>query len=277
MFGLVNRLLRGTVSRRHIGVPGTLSGRCKLTGNLISGWIDNSPIIAELNTQVQAVRSGAIISVCDVGSDDGSQRLPFALPMEGCFSISEVALGLVTLIARNEYGDTGTLHLDGAMQLEAIREHFGLPVATVLDLDFSQTGNARAYLRGGWYEAESERTWTSGKDSIVQFDRPSEPGEYLLRMRTDAFIAPLVPVQPMDISVGDQLIGAFQQDISTMQFRELRLPASLVIGEGICQIKLHHPWAACPNDHLGNSDLRHIAFGFRRMSVVRLLESEYQY
>jgi hypothetical protein len=273
--GIWRLLRRG--NRTAPGVEGALTGDYDVRGDRIAGWAEDAGFFdAKANLDILVRRRGSLIATGTATPAPGGGRFTFALPIAGRFAPGELVDESVTVTARNQRGDTGTLLLDGATQLELIRAHLGVPCAPVLDLDFTHGGNAAPYLGAGWSGAERDFTWTEGDESVVSFDAPSEPGTYALRITAGAFIGrPGVPRQDMQVLVNDAPVASISLNEPHMQFTETRLDGALFRAAPRTTLRLLHPDAARPCDHIPQSkDARRLAFHFKRLSLVRLLGAD---
>jgi hypothetical protein len=200
--------------------------------------------------------------------------LPFTLNIEGRFNRRELALGNVRVKASNEGGDTGTLTLDGARELELVRQYLGAPADPVFDLDFSEHGNARPYLGEGWHQAGGDLTWTDGQESWIHFGTPSEPGVYVLLIRYHALIVNDINVQSLGIYLNGEMIGGAVTPDWNQESRQFRFDHAQFGGVETSSLRLHHPTPARPCDHSESPDTRMLAFAIYSMSLVRLLSPE---
>jgi len=272
MFGLLKRLRSASASTD--GVPGRLSGIFDIRDGMLVGYVEKIHGMSHTGTTIEVWRQHVRIASVPVSADTGHGKMPFKLAIEGRFTVAELVVETVRLNARNARGDTGPITLDGATQLELIRDHLGIPVEPIIDLDFTRDGNARPYLGAGWSGAENNFTWTEGDDSLVHFPTPRTAGPYLLRLRTAAFLSVMITAQKLDIYVNEELIAATMIDGQLAEFREFRFDGSLFGTEATTTLRLHHPFAGRPSEHHGTGDARRLAFSFRRLSIVRPLNTE---
>ena len=270
VFGLFKR--RGAMYRSDgLGVPGRLTGTFDIREQALIGHVDVIPEASSAGTRIEVWRENVVVATVETEPPNAHDRMLFRLPFEGRFAVSDLIRESVHLVARNARGDTGNIGLNGATQLELIRDYMGLPVEKVIDLHFTHGGNARPHLGTGWSGPEAEFTWTLDNDSLIHFPSPKPDGAYFLRLRARAFITNLVAMQKLDVFVNDELIANLVADTAEMEFNEFRFPGN-VFTKKQATVRLHHPYAGRPSEHLGTGDDRRLAFAVRRISVVRMLE-----
>jgi hypothetical protein len=256
------------------GVEGTLTGCFELRVDRIVGWVTDSFERAISRIHIEVLYHGRIIAARPATWRPEHWRFEFNIPIEGRFTSADLVTEDVTIIARDDRGNTGRMLLDGATQLELIREHLGVPCVTVLDLDFSSDGNARPYLGDGWW-AEEGSTWTTDDESLLSFDASAEPGIHALRLTAGAFIQkPELPRQTLKVFLNDTPIDDIVYTEPHAQFREIKFAAEALGAGPRATLRLHHPDAARPSEIKGSPDIRRLAFNFKRVTIVRLLESE---
>jgi hypothetical protein len=173
---------RGRRRPTQIAMPNAFFGEFEFRVNRLVGWVKDKYDSDIDDLQIEVLRHGVVIAACSSAPQSGQRHVQFSLPVEGLFTGAELVKEEVVLIAHDREGNRGQLRLDGAAQIELIRDNLGAPSVGVFDLDFSRDGNARPYLGGGWSGAESSFTWTENDDSFISFGTPAEPGTYALRM-----------------------------------------------------------------------------------------------
>jgi hypothetical protein len=99
------------------------------------------------------------------------------------------------------------------------------------------------------------------------------PGTYLLRLRLGAFIVPLVPVQTLHAYIGEFQIGGHSTSTRNTELVEIHIESELFAVTKSTILRLRHPYAARPSEHLGYVDERRIAFSFRRLTLARIKDS----
>ncbi len=243
-----------------------MQGYYAIAGEVLEGWVNHQPSFVASETKVRAMRGIEVISECEAVGERRRNRLLFTLPLKG-FSVRDLALESVIITARNATGDTGVLALDGPTRIELIRDHLGVPVDPMLDINFTFPGNGNTYLGKGWAKAERDFTWAIGDDSFIDLGDPLRPGSYFLRFRCGAFIAPFVPVQSMEISIDGRPIAAFTERERAVKFRQFRIDWEPAEPNAPPTIRFHHPDAARPMDHFDSTDGRRLAFSFRRVTL----------
>jgi hypothetical protein len=268
-------------NRRSAAPNPWLRGGSPLTGSfelrvdrIVGQATDNQGATAD-SMVIEVMRRGRVIASCPATRHPHQPRFDFSLPIEGRFTAKELVIESVIVIARDSSGNRGHLRFDGATQLELLREHFGVPADVILDLDFSRDGNARPYLGAGWYWTGPDSTWTENLDSFISFDTPAEPGTYALRFTAGAFVAKPEPSrQVLDVFVDARQIDGFRFTEGHAQFRECKFSHEVFTASPRTTLRFHHPDAARPSDIVGNKDTRCLAFYFKRLTLVRLLQPE---
>jgi hypothetical protein len=266
LFGLLKR------RRPQAVVEGALSGYFELRPGRIVGWATDGFGSAAAGMRIEVLRHGRVLAGCDAVRQPELKRFAFSLPVAGLFTGAELVTEDVTVVARDSRGASGRVLLDGAAQLELIRDHLGAPAVTVLDLDFSGDGNAKPYLGAGWYGAERDFTWTADVDSFVSFDTPREPGTYALRLTAGTLIQrPELTRQNLGIFLNETQIARFVYTDWQVQFQESKFDHAAFGAAPRATLRLHHPEAVRPSELLGQPDPRRLAFKCKRLSIARLL------
>jgi len=269
LFGLFNLNRRG---RTQTGLPNAFIGSFELRVNRIVGWVRDKYDSDVLDVQIEVLRGGVQIAACPAIMPPGQRRFEFNLPVEGLFTSAELVKEEVIVIARDREGNHAQIRLDGAAQIELIRDHLGAPAVSVFDLDFSIGGNARHFLGCGWSGTEADFTWTEDDDSFINFDTPTEPGVYALRMTAGAIVhIPAVPEQHLLVFINETQIAQIVYNQAHVQFHECKFTHEPFGNEVQTALRLHHPNAMRPSDFKPAGDGRRLAFNFKRISLTRLL------
>ena len=265
------RATRG--SRWSGGSP--LIGYFEVRVDRVVGWAKVEYGASADSMVIEFVRRGAIIASCPATSQPAHNRFVFNIPIEERFTTKELALDHVAVVARDSDGNRGILRLDGAAQIEFLRELHTTPADIVLDLDFSHDGNARPYLLEGWYGAEADFTWTANDESFVAFDAPSKPGTYALRLTAGANIhESILPEQKLGIFVNQNQIAEWLYKYRHVQFNECRFSYDVFTSSGRAMLQFYHPNAARPSDIGDSPDGRRLAFNVKRLTIARLAPPE---
>lgn len=269
MFDVLKRL-----GARHPlnGMTGRLSGYYDLRGGRIVG-----SVIPELGAtikgamEVVVTRRGKTIATFDADLEPAAGRFHFEFATDGLLTGDDLVHERVKLKARNFRGDACELKLDGATQLELIRDHLGVPADTVVDIDFTRGGNAEPYLGKGWSGPGIFERWTVDDDSWLSFDTPVPAGEYRLRLTMSPYLrAPEIDRQNMRVFVNDALLETLMLVSPGMQFNEFKLASEVLQRSPVTRLWFHHPGAVRPSDFEGTTDRRRLAFAFKRLWLVRL-------
>lgn len=258
-----------------VGSPTALFGYFEFRAGRISGWVRDTYNSEVSKLWVEVLYDGNVIAsvTATVQADEG--RFAFSVPVEGRFSGADLVKERVIVLARDSDGNSGRILLDGAGQLELVREYFGAPAAVIFDLDFGPGGNARPFLGRGWSGPDVDFTFTEDSESFISFDRPVEPGSYALRITTGALVRkPEIPEQELVIFVDDTQIGHISLTEPHVQFRECLFSHEAFGSAASTTLRLYHPDAKRPCDFGWNSDVRRLAFSFKRLSLARLIPPE---
>jgi hypothetical protein len=261
----------------------SLFGYFELRVDRIVGWVEDAydsditsmqiEVLGRWPRQLDGVEADvASIASCTATAQPDNRRFVFSLSVEDRFTGADLVREEVTVMARASNGNSGRVLLEGATQLELIREHLGAPAVVIFDLDFSSGGNARPYLGGGWSGLEADFTWTENDDSFISFDTPAEPGAYVLRMTAGSLVRePRRPVQKLMVFINATQVADIVSDQSPAQFHECKFAHEAFASELRSTLRLHHPDAVRPSDLGDSADRRRLAFYFKRMTLVRLL------
>jgi hypothetical protein len=253
-------------------MPNALSGYFELRVDRIVGWVQDAYGSDVTHMQIEVLRGGRLIASVAATAQPEQRRFVFSLPVEGRFNGVELVREEVTVVARDCDGNGGHVLLDGATQLELLREHLGVPAVVVFDLDFSYGGNAKPYLGDGWSGTEVDITWTEGDDSFISFDTPVEPGTYALRMTAGSLIyKPDLPARKLLMFINATQVACFVSTESHAQFHECKFPHEAFTCAPRTTLRLHHPDAVRPSDLGESADNRLLAFCFKRLTLVRLV------
>jgi hypothetical protein len=254
-----------------VNLPSGLSGSFELRVDRLVGSITDGFGTRADNVRINVMQNGALIDTIQAEPQRAHGRFIFSYPIDGRFGGRDLVNESVQLIAGDSDGNRGRLQLDGAAQLELLREHMGIPSITVLDLDFSAAGNARSYLGNGWSGTETDFTWTEDDDSFITFETPSEPGTYLLRMTMGAIMNRAQrQAQDLLVYLNEELIAPIALNEGHVQFVEQRFPSNLFGSHDRSTLRLHHPHPLRPCDLGPTDDRRRLAFNFKRLSLARL-------
>ena len=222
--------------------------------------------------QIDIRRRGELLASFAAEPQPERECFIFSFDIEGRFTAAELVKEEIMLTARDNEGNTGRVWLDGAAQLELIRDHLGFPAVTVLNLDFSRGGNAGPYLGKGWSAAEPDFTWTEDEDSFITFDTPNEPGTYALRLTAGVILnRPELSSQSLVAFINGTQVAQISCREVFAQFHESKFPYE-VFGDSIkSTLRLHHPDAIRPKEVGPHPDQRRLAFNVKRLSIARLL------
>jgi len=273
VIGLIKRLIERAAPSDG-GFPGAFSGGYDFRGDRIVGQL-----VAELResrsaVEIQVLREGRLVaSFPAVAVGDGRVQT-FEVPTKGLLTGADLVRETVELRAANRHGYSGPLSLEGTTRIQLIREHLGIPVETVFDLDLTRGGNAAGFLGKGWSGPEDRYTWTEGDDSYVIFPTPAKRGRHMLRMRYGTFVTDITRRQVLELSMNGEEFAAFTEDEAVAQFREFSFDGSLFGNQPKSELRLHHPYAGRPCEQSGNRDTRRLAFSFSRLTLVRVLKAD---
>lgn len=271
----LNIFRRGGAAPKPISVPNTLYGYFELRADRIVGWVQDAHGSKAATMQIEIFLRGSLIASFAATKQPEQRPFVFSFPVENRFTAAELVKEEVFIRARDSDGNNGRMLLDGATQLELARETLGVPTVVIFDLDFSRGGNARPYLGAGWSGTEADFTWTENDDSFVNFDTPAEPGTYVLRMTAGAVVRkPELPEQDLALFIDATPIAQITQTEPHAQFQECKFEHQAFAGGPRATLRLHHPGAVRPSDLAPTTDTRRLAFGFKRLTLARLLDPE---
>lgn len=142
-----------------------------------------------------------------------------------------------------------------------------------LVIDFGWTGNSASYRRTGWADPEPRYTWTIGRESTLEFPRPSLPGAYRLVLEVSPFLwQDRLTTQHLSVAINNHEVGTFA--ITGGGSIECAVPWRLIARGEWVLVMLSHPDAARPIDINRVPDHREIALAFETVSLVRDLDGQ---
>ena len=216
-------------------------------------------------------RSSYILADFETEPTDAQNRAPFAIDIGGIVSAEELLRESVELVAFDQDGNEGRLTLKGATQVEMIQRHMGTPQDIILDLDFSEGGNAEALLGEGWSVPEAGWRWSSGEASAFTFEHPVQGGNYEVTVLGQPFLCPpKLLEQRIEYYIGDELVLAASKDISTGELTRFKVPGAVFETPGPKTMRLCHPDAARPSDLMDVQDARQLAVAYKKLVIARL-------
>lgn len=269
LFGLFTRR---TKSRANISIPNALSGYFEIRSGNMVGWVRDIHGDTTTNVRIDVIGDAGPMMTCEAKWEAEHKRFTFIIPIEGRFSNADLIKEKIVVLARDGDGNSGRVLLDGIAQLALIREHLGVPATKIFDLDFSEVGNARPYLKKGWANQEADWIWTEGPESTISVPTPTEVGNYLLRMSAGSFVhSPRLLEQELTIFVSDTEIGRLVATHRRVALYEFTFSHAAFPSSTTTTLLLRTPNATRPIDLGINEDRRRLAFGLKRMTILRLL------
>jgi hypothetical protein len=263
---------RSGVRRMRLGSPNTLYGYFELRVDRIVGWVEDTYRSSAADMQVDVRCGGHLIASVVASAQPGEARFFFSVTVDDRVKAADLIRETVIVVARDSDGNTGRLLLDGAAQLELIRDYLGVPTIVSFDLDFSPGGNARPYLGSGWSGSGVDVTFMQDDESFINFETPSESGTYALRITIGAIIQkPDVPEQALTAFVNGVEVAQLFQTESPVQFHEFMFSSEAFTAIPHSSLRFYHPDAKRPCDLGWNGDIRRLAFSVKRISLVRLV------
>jgi len=274
MPSFVTRLIRGIASRDMAGNI-SLEGYFDLRARLLTGKIRKVSNALNIGLHVHLLRDRTILAEAEADIITPGDFATFFLPLPVPITEEDIVRETVKIEARNARGDSGWLRLNGATQLELIRDYMGKSSETLFDIDFSILPKLPFLLGEGWCSPEVGHTWTSGTKSYVRIDHPQvEVGTLHLRMNVGAFINSFVLVQLMEISINEVPIASFSKNYQKSEFRQFQFDASVIENKPFSILTISCPNAYRPCDSGNSPDARRLAFSFHRISIIRIREDE---
>ncbi len=206
---------------------------------------------------------------------DHYHRFPFIIELDD-ISSRDVLCDTTRLFAENAFGARSYLSLDGASQLNLIRQHLGKPRHLIFDIDFAAGGTALSYMRSGWSNPETGFCWTDGGQAKLSIPANISPDcRYELTLTCRPLIAPPF-VERQDITV---TVNGYSQSVSldgkTLGFVTLLYPAGSLPNSSLVDITLDLPNAERPSRFRDESkDNRQLALAFRQITLAHLLDHD---
>lgn len=273
---LLNWFRRPATGSAPSRITGRLRGTFYLRSGQITGWIDGDTIAPGIEVEVFVQRGGNILAAAPTVRQGDPPRYRFKLAAPAGFDPPELLDNIVTIGGRTAQGDTGTLVLDGAAQLELIRRYLGPAADFVLDLDFTAGGNARASMGEGWSAGEPDFTWTDGGQSVLRFPTPAASGQYSLRVTAGAHLhPPELTSQYTEVLAGGTFAGSIAIGQPGLQFNEILFSGAVFAAQpGTAELRFRHLHATKPSSLSANKDTRTLALCFRRLTLARLRAAE---
>ena len=268
--GLLKRLFWTKAGPGYV-VPGSLVGTFDLGADRIIGEVLDETETRRNAISIHIRRAGKEImrALAEPLGDTHVHR--FELAVQGLFPVAELLSGKTQVLASSGFGHSGTLRLNGATELELVREHLGVPVATLCDIRFTQTGNAASFIGAGWSGPEAQSTWTEDDDSFLTLPAITQPGAHALRLTTGAMVSPpLCNGQNVELYLNETLLWGQYLAESLPQFFEIKFEGEAFLGQPL-RVRLHHPDALRLRDFNADGDPRRLALSVRRLSLVRFL------
>jgi len=137
-----------------------------------------------------------------------------------------------------------------------------------IDLDFSASGNATAFLVDGWGGQEPDLRWMLAYQSVLTLPPLEFPGAYALRMIVLPHVAgDKLPYQRLLVNFNGVTLEEFIVGGATTV--GCTVPARLLKRDGSDKLRLIHPDAQQPSAlHRGNADRRRLSLALLKLSMV---------
>lgn len=74
-------------------------------------------------------------------------------------------------------------------------------------IHFGKDGNAEAFIRSGWSEAEAEHQWTDGREAEIHFEVAHTDADLLLTFSVSPLIGPKTVTQHVQAEWNGRLVG----------------------------------------------------------------------
>lgn len=194
----------------------------------------------------------------------------FVIESGSQFTRDDILKDRLEVFGLDRLGGRSKLHFEGAVQLSYIREAFGAPSEAELVIDFSRTGNSGAFVREGWYGAETEHRWTAGKFSTIELPLRVRGAQYELEIVAWPFVVTeRLESQELKISIGgNQLERLYLR--RGHNYVSCLIPPDLTLSDSVV-VRLDHADAARPCDFDPKSGDRTVALAFKTVKLLRRL------
>jgi hypothetical protein len=136
----------------------------------------------------------------------------------------------------------------------------------VLDVDFSENGNAGKYLGAGWSFQETYHVWSLGVESTLTVPMPTPRDDYMLELQVVAFtVPPYLPLRRLIVTVNGVTIGDHQ--IGEPVTIGIRLPRACL--EGFNRLAFTFATPICPPARVigAGSDTRELGIGMLSLRI----------
>jgi len=125
---------------------------------------------------------------------------------------------------------------------------------------FGSLGNLSSALVSGW-SVEEAFAWAVGNESILRLPFSGEDSDHVLRFDIHPAVFPkTVEQQRMTVMAGEVTLGSFA--LTERATVAIDLPAEAVRGRDCLELRLLHPDAARPSDHIASPDRRWLSLCF---------------
>ena len=195
------RLIRGLLGRTNIPPAGqrALHGVYDWRLGRLTGWVTDpdGPTNAPLSIAASRKRQGGNESIADVTlrPKHPDARTDFVLETGDAITAEDLLKESIEVLAKNADGTTGLLRLDGAKQVQLIKQNMSPPHEVVVDVDFTRGGNGHLFATRHFSDPGENLTWALGTESEIRLPAPSGDGHYVLRMLVEPFLSKVNPGQ----------------------------------------------------------------------------------
>ncbi len=129
------------------------------------------------------------------------------------------------------------------------------PLPPVFSASFGADDGTAAMLAEGWSAPEKKFTWTSGNRAVLRLPRPTQPGNYRLRLAVRPYVQPpKLTAQPVGVQVNG--VKAANLRISATTVIECDLPWPLLDDKDAVTVVFTMPAAGSPHALTGAADRR---------------------
>ncbi len=249
----------------------SIIGEYEFRSGEITGWVADEWNPDDRKIRIEAVERGRLVAVGETSVYAKGRGWGFRLEIPASISSQDLLNDRLVIRAVSAFG-AATLKLDGASQLQMIREAIDRPFLSHIDIDFSERGNSNQYIRSGWLPQEPSFRWTTGQESSLDCALQDLP-ETSPRLHCQMTVAPLIcfknhPSQDMEVTVNNEF--CWRMGINTPNFRFFEFPINFEITNRPANLHFRflHRDSATPCKLWGGEDSRDLAFAFKRLKVV---------
>lgn len=142
-------------------------------------------------------------------------------------------------------------------------------------LDFSIKNNVVGYEDAGWSQAETDYTWTNGKQAGLFIPLPKESSDLMLEMNVQPYLGGDIIAQSINVYVNDKKVGEWKLNQNVFSKQSLLIPEEL-LNKPITELVFKMPDAASPNMQRTGQDRRVLGMAVKSMVLRKAKKSDYR-